>query len=144
MAGYSIVCYLLQVKDRHNGNILIDVEGHVIHIDFGFMLSNSPGSINFESAPFKLTSELVDVMGGPNSDIFNYFRTLVLLGFSEVRKDMERIVSIVEMMLPGTYLPCFSGGGEHAVRSLRERFFLSKSEAQFSQLSACATLCRAL
>jgi hypothetical protein len=50
-----------QVKDRHNGNILLDEEGHIIHIDFGFMLSNSPGGVNFESAPFKLTRELLEV-----------------------------------------------------------------------------------
>ena len=50
-----------QVKDRHNGNLLIDEEGHIIHIDFGFMLSNSPGGVNFESAPFKLTRELLEV-----------------------------------------------------------------------------------
>ncbi|XP_057418596.1 phosphatidylinositol 4-kinase beta 1-like isoform X2 [Lotus japonicus] len=62
MAGYSLVCYLLQVKDRHNGNLLLDEEGHIIHIDFGFMLSNSPGGVNFESAPFKLTRELLEVM----------------------------------------------------------------------------------
>ena len=49
------------MKDRHNGNLLLDEEGHIIHIDFGFMLSNSPGGVNFESAPFKLTRELLEV-----------------------------------------------------------------------------------
>ena len=51
----------MQIKDRHNGNLLLDEEGHIIHIDFGFMLSNSPGGVNFESAPFKLTRELLEV-----------------------------------------------------------------------------------
>ena len=43
----------------------------MIHIDFGFMLSNSPGNnMNFESAPFKLTQEFIDVMGGLDSSVF--------------------------------------------------------------------------
>jgi hypothetical protein len=52
-----------QLKDRHNGNLLLDDDGHLIHIDFSFMLSYSPGGINFESAPFKLTRELLEVRG---------------------------------------------------------------------------------
>lgn len=60
-AGYCVVSYLVQVKDRHNGNILLDDQGHIIHIDYGFILSCSPKNLGFESSPFKLTPEFVEV-----------------------------------------------------------------------------------
>jgi len=54
----------LSLKDRHNGNILLDKHGKIIHIDFGFMFGMSPGNLNFETSPFKFTSEYVEVLGG--------------------------------------------------------------------------------
>jgi phosphatidylinositol 4-kinase len=81
LAAYSVISYVLQLKDRHNGNVLIDNEGHIIHIDFGFMLSNSPGSVGFEAAPFKLTYEYVDVLGGVGSQDYEDYKKLCKQAF---------------------------------------------------------------
>ncbi|KAK4785121.1 hypothetical protein SAY86_001810 [Trapa natans] len=132
MAGYSLVCYLLQVKDRHNGNLLLDEEGHIIHIDFGFMLSNSPGGVNFESAPFKLTRELLEVMDsdaeGVPSEFFDYFKVLCIQGFLTCRKHAERVILLVEMLQDSGF-PCFKGG-PRTIQNLRKRFHLSFTEEQ--------------
>ncbi|BBN15657.1 phosphatidylinositol 4-kinase B [Marchantia polymorpha subsp. ruderalis] len=132
MAGYSILCYMLQVKDRHNGNLLLDEEGHIIHIDFGFMLSNSPGGVNFESAPFKLTRELLEVMDsdaeGKPSEFFDYFKVLCIQGFLLCRKHAERIILLVEMM-QDSGCPCFKGG-PRTIQNLRKRFHLNLTEQQ--------------
>ncbi|CAK9192430.1 unnamed protein product [Sphagnum jensenii] len=132
MAGYSILCYFLQVKDRHNANLLLDEDGHIIHIDFGFMLSNSPGGVNFESAPFKLTRELLEVMDsdaeGTASEFFDYFKVLCIQGFLTCRKHAERIILLVEMM-QDSGCPCFKGG-PRTMQNLRKRFHLSLTEEQ--------------
>lgn len=95
MAGYSIFQYLFNVKDRHNGNILIDSQGHLIHIDFGFYLQNSPGNINFEKAPFKFSQEYLDIMGGENSPMFEYFKSLLIRGLFEVRKHLDELIVLI-------------------------------------------------
>ncbi|KAF9227901.1 kinase-like protein [Gyrodon lividus] len=122
LAGYSIVTYLLQIKDRHNGNILLDREGHLIHIDFGFMLSNSPGNIGFEAAPFKLSPEYVEVLGGVTGEPFMEFRRLFREGFEATRKHCDRIITLVELMQKDSTLPCFAAFGEQTASQVRDRF----------------------
>lgn len=127
LAGYSLLCYILQIKDRHNANILIDSEGHVVHVDFGFMLSNSPGSMNFEASSFKLTAEFVDIMGGQRSQALRQFKALMIKGFMALRKNAEKIISFIEMtMLSNRNMPCFMRG-PIILDELRERFKLDLS-----------------
>jgi len=128
-AAYSLVIWFLQAKDRHNGNLMMDSSGHVVHIDFGFMLSNSPGgNMAFEQSPFKLTQEFLDVMDGECSDQYEYFRTLVIRGFLEARKHMERIILPIRMMLEGSKMPCFREGSEWVLQTLHDRFFVNLTE----------------
>lgn len=122
LAGYSLVTYFLQIKDRHNGNILLDRDGHLIHIDFGFMLSNSPGNLGFEAAPFKLPVEYVEVLGGIDSKPYAEFTRLFKEGFEAARKHCDRIVTIVELMQKDSTLPCFFALGEQTAAQLRDRF----------------------
>jgi Phosphatidylinositol 3- and 4-kinase/Phosphoinositide 3-kinase family, accessory domain (PIK domain) len=122
-AGYSLLCYILNLKDRHNGNILLDSDGHIIHIDFGFFLTNSPGKLNIESAPFKLTKEMIDLMGGYEGEMFNYYKVLIYQAFLVLRKFSGEFSLLLEMMLPGETLPCFYDPSR-VVREFKSRFCL--------------------
>jgi len=123
LAGYSVLTYLLQIKDRHNGNLLIDREGYLIHIDWGFILESSPGgNFGFEVAPFKLPLEYIEVLGGLDSEPWKEFKNLVREGFESVRKHCDSIVTIVELMQKDSTLPCFATFGEATAQRLRDRF----------------------
>jgi len=135
LAAYSIVCYLLQIKDRHNGNILLTSRGHLIHIDFGFFFLSSPGkNSGFESAPFKLTTEFIDVLDGPDSHTFDKFRELCYKTFIELRKHCYQIILITEMLAEsGEDLQCFRGQPERAIEELRQRFRLDLTDRACKQ-----------
>ena len=82
---------------------MLDNKGHLVHIDFGFMFQNSPGGINFEGAPFKLTQEYIDVMDGQDSEIFAYYKSLMIRGFLEIRKHLDEILNLIEILMQGKF-----------------------------------------
>lgn len=142
-AAYSVVTFILNIKDRHNGNIMIDSDGHIIHIDFGFLFDTSPGGdMNFESSPFKLTTEMIQLIGrdvGSSStlkskalqrvlvDEKNYvaFKTLTNRCFLAVRQYAREICILVELMLRSG-LPCFKP--KQTIAHLAQRLYMNHSE----------------
>lgn len=127
MAAYSVISFLLQFKDRHNGNIMIDDAGHILHIDFGFCFDIAPGGVKFERAPFKLTSEMIAVMGGNiEHQAFKWFEELCVKAFLASRQYTEELSQIVLLMLDSG-LPCFK---PETIKNFKERFVLEKTERE--------------
>ncbi|XP_071729991.1 phosphatidylinositol 4-kinase alpha 1-like isoform X2 [Rutidosis leptorrhynchoides] len=140
-AGYAVASLLLQPKDRHNGNLLIDNSGRLVHIDFGFILETSPGgNMRFESAHFKLSHEmtqLLDPSGAMKSETWFLFVSLCVKGYLAARRYMDGIINTVLMMVESG-LPCFSRGDP--IGNLRKRFHpeMSEREAANFMMRVCA------
>ncbi|KAL4260020.1 PI3/PI4-kinase family protein [Pleurotus pulmonarius] len=148
MAAYSVACYILQIKDRHNGNIMIDGEGHIVHIDFGFLFDIDECShfiylakgsyvkalkfygVKFEPHSFKLNHEMVILMGGRYSQGYQLFQQLTIKAFLALRPHAEQMINTVHLMLD-TGLPSFKG--EATIKRLRERFVLQYNERQAAE-----------
>ena len=70
-ALYCIITYLLGIGDRHLDNIMITKDGKLFHIDFGYILGIDPKPLSPE---IRLTAEMIDAMGGPNSKHYKDFK----------------------------------------------------------------------
>jgi phosphatidylinositol kinase/protein kinase (PI-3 family) len=116
------------VKDRHNGNILLDLQGHIVHIDFGFIFCSSPGGLNFESSPFKFTQEYLDVLEGRDSDLFLYLKFSLLKGLLALQKHVQEIAALVCILQQDSDLPCFKG---FKLEEFQARF---RPEATYQQM----------
>lgn len=115
LAGYSLVTYFLNIKDRHNANIMINEDGHIIHIDFGFIFEISPGIIAIEG-PIKLTKEIYDFL--TVSELFDKYVDLMVKGFFALRRNSKDIILVVDSF-KNSGLPCYK---KHDVENFIDRF----------------------
>lgn len=59
---------------------------------------DSPGfNLNYESAPFKLTAEYVDLLGGTQSPAFKLFEDMVVKGMFALKRNMDPLYAIVKV-----------------------------------------------
>jgi len=92
----------------------------LVHIDFGFILASR--LVNFETAPFKLTGDIITLLGGLDGQGFKRFRDRMVEGYQALHEDQEKLVLLVEMLAKShSDLPCFKRGVDEAVSELKQR-----------------------
>ncbi|KIH53533.1 hypothetical protein ANCDUO_16335 [Ancylostoma duodenale] len=72
-------------------------------------------------------------MGGIDSDLYFYYKTLLLRGIIAARKHHERVMTIVQIMSKGSQLPCFRGGAA-MLRALKGRFHMTYTDIELQKL----------
>lgn len=134
LAGYSVIMYLLLLRDRHNGNLMIDGEGHYFHIDFGFCFGHSTGKQiggMIEHSPFKLTKEYVELLGGTGSPVYARYCEGVVEAMVAARRHADVLCTLVEISGTKSNFPCFKQTAVAKVVSrLRRRLFADRSEEE--------------
>lgn len=92
VAGYCVVTYLLGIGDRHLENILVNKNGKLFHIDFGYILGKDPKPY---PPPMKISSEMVDCIG----DKWEDFKTKCVNAFWVLRDNARLIVNLFYLMI---------------------------------------------
>jgi len=69
-------------------------DGCLVHIDFGFILESRV--INFETAPFKMTGDMLNLLGGLQGEGFKRFRERMIEGYQALHQDHEKLMILVK------------------------------------------------
>jgi phosphatidylinositol 3-kinase len=94
-AGYCVITYILGIGDRHLDNLLLTTDGHLFHIDFGYIFGRDPKPF---PPPMKLCKEMVEAMGGAQSESYQNFRKYCCLAFNILRKHANLILNLLSLM----------------------------------------------
>ena len=95
-AGYCVVTYILGIGDRHLENLMIDNNGRLFHIDFGYILGKDPKPM---PPPIKLCKEMVECMGGKGSKRYEEFLQKCVNAYWVLRDNARVIVNMFYLMI---------------------------------------------
>lgn len=95
-AAYSVITYLLGVGDRHLENIMITNDGRLFHIDYGYILGKDPV---FNNPGIRITPEIVDAIGGFNSNYYISFKEMCTKIYNCLRRNIDIFMNFL-LLIP--------------------------------------------
>lgn len=128
-AGYCVITYLLGVGDRHLDNLLLSNCGKLFHIDFGYILGRDPKPM---PPPMKLSKEMVEAMGGLNSEYYQEFRKLCYTAFLHLRRHANVMLNLFGLMVDAS-IPDIALEPDKAVKKVEDNLRLDLSDEEAVQ-----------
>lgn len=129
VAGYCVLTYLLGIGDRHLDNLMMKTEGNLFHIDFGFIFGADPKPY---PPPFRLTKEMVEGMGGVQSQHYLKFQTYCCQAFNWLRKSADLILNLLSLMSDAG-IEELSNDPETTLQKVQEKFRLDLTDEMAEQ-----------
>jgi len=127
-AGYCVMTYLLGIGDRHLENILITTDGHMFHIDFGFIFGKDPKP---GPPPMKFSRQMFEAMGGAQSAHYRDFRHYCCLAFNILRKHANLIITLLTLMADAG-IPNMMDAPETHISKVQDNFQLALTDEEAS------------
>ncbi|XP_062984369.1 phosphatidylinositol 3-kinase catalytic subunit type 3 isoform X3 [Elgaria multicarinata webbii] len=125
-AGYCVITYILGVGDRHLDNLLLTKTGKLFHIDFGYILGRDPKPL---PPPMKLNKEMVEGMGGTQSEQYQEFRKQCYTAFLHLRRYSNLILNLFSLMVDAN-IPDIALEPDKTVRKVQDKFRLDLSDEE--------------
>ena len=92
LAIYSIITYILGIGDRHLDNIMVTRDGVLFHIDYSFCIGHDPKPF---SPSIRITKEMIDMIGGVNSENYKYF----IKNFNNYYNCIRKYTNVISLMI---------------------------------------------
>ncbi|XP_071110359.1 phosphatidylinositol 3-kinase catalytic subunit type 3-like [Haliotis cracherodii] len=125
-AGYCVVTYLLGVGDRHLDNLLLTKTGKLFHIDFGYILGRDPKPM---PPPMRLSKEMVEAMGGTNSEHFYDFKKHCYTAFLALRRSANLFLNLFSLLVDAN-IPDIALEPDKTVKKVQEKFVLHYTDEE--------------
>ncbi|OTF77159.1 hypothetical protein BLA29_012433 [Euroglyphus maynei] len=102
--------------------------GRLFHIDFGYILGRDPKLLG-RPPPMKITREMVDAMGGMDSENFYKFCSFVRTAFLYLRRHANLILNLFSLMVDAN-VPGIVLEPDKTVQKVQDKFKLELNDEQ--------------
>eukprot|EP01084_Bolivina_argentea_P180495 311843_1 len=96
-AGSFMAAYIMGIRDRHFDNILVNDEGTIFHIDFGYMLGEKVSGI--DTSKIAITGDLAKLMG----DKWNPFVEISVQCWVILRENHQELLDFAKVAFSFLY-----------------------------------------